>query len=421
MRILAPAPHLSIDGASVTYDALGRMVEQNTSGSYTQIVYAPSGAKLALMNGTTVQKAFVPLPGGSVAVYNSSGLAYYRHSDWLGSSRFASTPSRAMYYDGAYGPFGEPYAQSGTADVSFTGMNQDTVANLYDFPAREYGIQGRWPSPDPAGILAIRLRDPQTLNRCAYVRNSPLEAFDPTGLFLVELMLDDGTSFWADTEELFGAGFNIQYDSNGNPTSITAPTDANTTFVDSNGNTVGALAAGSNVNFGIADWQQEVTVSSSESSSVDSASFAPPSMIVNYVSGGGLSPTAQRYLRAIAQGTQMAAKVIPTVFGGGVFAFAGPEGEKGAGGVLAEYDTGDGLTVNFFGEVSNPTTGSGGGAFTNTQNGVNPFVFVPTGGAGGVVAFKGGVGLYAGEAAGSLGYGAGVYVNITSVAGCKDN
>src|SRR4029077_5477977 len=131
---------VTIDTVAVTYDALGRMVEQNRSGVYTQIVYTPSGAKLALMNGTALRKAFVPLSGGSTAIYNSSGLAYYRHSDHLGSSRFASTSTipTAMYFDGAYAPFGEPYAQIGTTDLSFTGINQDTVANLYDFPVREY-------------------------------------------------------------------------------------------------------------------------------------------------------------------------------------------------------------------------------------------------------------------------------------------
>ena len=157
------------------------MVEQNRSGSYTQIVYSPDGAKLGLMSGSTLQKGLVALTGGSLAVYNSSGLAYYRHADWLGSSRFGSTPSRAMYSDGSYGPFGEPYAQAGTSDSSFTGMNQDTVSNLYDFPAREYGTQGRWPSPDPAGISSMDASDPQTLNRYAYVRNSPLTMTDPTG------------------------------------------------------------------------------------------------------------------------------------------------------------------------------------------------------------------------------------------------
>lgn len=173
---------VTADGVNLTYDALGRMVEQNRSSSYTEIVYTPSGANLTLMNGSTLQKAFVSLTGGAMAVYNSSGLAFYRHSDWLGTSRFVSTPSRTMYYDGATAPFGEPYAQTGTTDLSFTGMNQDTAANMYDFPAREYGTQGRWPSPDPLGLGAVSLKDPQTWNRYAYVRNSPLHEVDPNGL-----------------------------------------------------------------------------------------------------------------------------------------------------------------------------------------------------------------------------------------------
>jgi len=174
---------VTADSVSLTYDALGRMVEQNKSGTYYQIVYSPKGAKFAIVSSSALQKGFVPLTGGSKVIYTSGGLAYYRHSDWVGSSRFASTPSRTLYFDGAYAPFGEAYAQTGTADLSFTGMNQDTVANLFDFPSREYNnIQGRWPSPDPAGISSIRSNDPQTWNRYAYVRNNPLRITDPTGL-----------------------------------------------------------------------------------------------------------------------------------------------------------------------------------------------------------------------------------------------
>ena len=134
------------------------------------------------MNGSTLQKGLVPLPAGSMAVYTSSGLDHYRHSDWLGSNRLCSSPSRVVTCDVAFGPYGETYAPSGSSDPSFTGMNQDTAANLYDFPAREYGTQGRWPSPDPAGILSADPSDPQTWNRYAYVRNSPLTLTDPTGL-----------------------------------------------------------------------------------------------------------------------------------------------------------------------------------------------------------------------------------------------
>src|ERR1700735_4287945 len=174
---------VTIDSVGLTYDALGRMAEQNRSGAFSQIVYTPLGTKFALTNGQTLTKAFAPLTGGLQAVYTSSGLAYYRHSDWVGSSRFASTSTRTMYFDRAYAPFGEAYAETGTTDLSFTGMNQDTVANLYDFPAREYNtIHGRWPSPDPAGISSVRRRSPQTWNRYAYVRNGPLNQIDPLGM-----------------------------------------------------------------------------------------------------------------------------------------------------------------------------------------------------------------------------------------------
>jgi RHS repeat-associated protein len=178
---------VTIDTVGVTYDALGRMVEQNRSGTYTEIAYAPTGDKLALMSGQTLQKAFVPLPGGATAVYTSSGLEHYRHADWLGSARLATTPSRTVYGDVAYAPYGETYAQSGTADFSFTGMNQDTVGNEYDFPAREYGIQGRWPSPDPGGLAAVDPANPQSWNRYAYVMNNPLAATDPTGMWWLPL------------------------------------------------------------------------------------------------------------------------------------------------------------------------------------------------------------------------------------------
>lgn len=207
---------VTVDGVGLAYDALGRMAEQTRSGVYSQIVYTPLGGKFALMNAQTLTKAFVPLTSGSQAVYTSSGLVYYRHPDWTGSSRFASTPARTMYFDGAYAPFGEGYAETGTTDLSFTGMNQDTVGNLYDFAAREFNdIHGRWPSPDPAGISAVRVRSPQTWNRYAYVRNSPLSHKDPLGLLDYN---DDGsyTDCFLGCGDDDGSGYStLQDDANG--------------------------------------------------------------------------------------------------------------------------------------------------------------------------------------------------------------
>jgi RHS repeat-associated protein len=82
-----------------------------------------------------------------------------------------------------HAPFGEPYAQAGATDLSFTGQNQDTVSGEYDFLAREYSMQGRWPSPDPAGLDAVDPSNPQSWNRYSYVINDPLDYIDPDGLF----------------------------------------------------------------------------------------------------------------------------------------------------------------------------------------------------------------------------------------------
>ena len=175
---------ITVGSATLTYDALDRMVEQTTGSTHSEIVYSPAGAKLSLMNGTALLKAFVPLPGGATAVYTASGLTYYRHTDHLGSSRFASTSTQTLYSDTAYSPFGEPYASSGALDDSFTGQNQDTMAGLYDFLYREYDpYQSRWSSPDRAGVAAANPAFPQSWNRYVYALNNPLGLVDRTGLY----------------------------------------------------------------------------------------------------------------------------------------------------------------------------------------------------------------------------------------------
>jgi RHS repeat-associated protein len=174
---------VTIGSVALTYDAFDRMVEQSVSGTNSQVVYSPAGVKFALMNGSTLTKAFAPLTGGGTAVYTSSGLAYYRHTDHLGSSRFASTTSQTLYSDTAYSPFGEPYASSGAIDNSFTGQNQDTTSGLYDFLYREHDPnQARWTQSDPAGFAAVDPTNPQSWNRYVYVLNDPIDLFDPSGL-----------------------------------------------------------------------------------------------------------------------------------------------------------------------------------------------------------------------------------------------
>src|SRR5208337_589722 len=173
-------PH-SVDSLVFTYGALGRAVED--SGG-TQLVYNPQGGRLGFMSGQTFQTGRVPLMAGAWARYLASGLALYRHPDWLGSVRLSSTPIQGQpYYDGAYAPYGESYAEWGTTDHQFTGQKEDTVGDLYDFPFREYhSTQGRWLRPDPAGLAAVDPTNPQSLNRYSYVLNNPTGLVDPLGL-----------------------------------------------------------------------------------------------------------------------------------------------------------------------------------------------------------------------------------------------
>jgi RHS repeat-associated protein len=75
-----------------------------------------------------------------------------------------------VYYDGFYAPFGESNTliEMGTIDHNFTGQTQDMTSGLYDFTFRQHSSsQGRWLVPDPAGMAAVDITNPQTWNRYA--------------------------------------------------------------------------------------------------------------------------------------------------------------------------------------------------------------------------------------------------------------
>src|SRR6185437_14808119 len=124
---------------------------------------------------------------GTAAVYNAAGLQYYRHPDWLGSGIVSSTPSRTLLSTTHLTPFGFDWTGAGPGYRSFTGAKQWTdslhTGGQYDFLNREYNPeQGRWWAPDPSGIAAADLTNPQTLNRYGYTGGAPLENVDPEGL-----------------------------------------------------------------------------------------------------------------------------------------------------------------------------------------------------------------------------------------------
>jgi RHS repeat-associated protein len=100
----------------------------------------------------------------------------------------ASSPTNTVTSDMAYAPFGERYAVLGGAGGNFAGMESQFSSNEYRTQYRSYhSIQSRWLTPDPAGLAAADLSNPQSLNRYAYVLNNPLNYADPLGLYCVYL------------------------------------------------------------------------------------------------------------------------------------------------------------------------------------------------------------------------------------------
>ena len=203
---------------------------------------------------------FLSLTAGVQAVYDSTAqLKYYRHADWLGSSWLQLNTDGTLHGDRAYAPYGEPYGETTTtADRSFTGQTSDTVTDtslngtteLYDFLYRQYSpTQGRWLAPDPAGLAAVDITNPQTWNRYAYVANNPLSNVDPLGLDCVyvtdtgrtSVIVGDCQSSTDDGYYVNGKVTNVTYDANtdhlsiaynGNPGFVTF---ANAGFDDSSG------------------------------------------------------------------------------------------------------------------------------------------------------------------------------------------
>ncbi len=73
----------SLNGVSLTYDALGRQVELTSGTTHTEILYSPLG-KLGLMNGQAAKTIRVSLPGGSTAeIEGGTGATKHTlHADW---------------------------------------------------------------------------------------------------------------------------------------------------------------------------------------------------------------------------------------------------------------------------------------------------------------------------------------------------
>jgi RHS repeat-associated protein len=64
----------------------------------------------------------------------------------------------------------------------FTGYERDLPTQLENAKARLYArVKGRFLQPDPLGLGAADMTNPQSLNSYNYVQNDPMNATDPSG------------------------------------------------------------------------------------------------------------------------------------------------------------------------------------------------------------------------------------------------
>jgi len=183
--------------ASYTYDPLGRRVQRNVNGTSTFTLH-DGDEEIAEYDATgALIRRFIPGPGTdepiAIVVPASGGGAPERrffHEDRIGnviamSGRNAGNTAPILAegpftYD-AYGRSPQPLGTSATSTpFRYTGRRLDAETGNYYYRARFYTpTLGQFIETDPVGYA-------DSLNLYAYVGGDPVNATDPSGMFVDE-------------------------------------------------------------------------------------------------------------------------------------------------------------------------------------------------------------------------------------------
>ena len=175
---------------TLVYDGLGKL--RQSDGAATSNYRWDAGWNLINIEGSdgtlqnTVwyqppQDAMAPL-GMAAGANPSSGATWsYFLSDYINSIRETRLHDRTVSGEYEYTPYGDDYFRNGALpEFGFTGKRRFDELAQYYFPYRRYDPElARWSVMDPAGTK-------DGLNLYGYVRNNPVSAVDPLGLFAVD-------------------------------------------------------------------------------------------------------------------------------------------------------------------------------------------------------------------------------------------
>jgi RHS repeat-associated protein len=195
------AGNISNDGFhSYTYDAEGRLLTvDGTGAAYTynsrgQRV-GSSYANAEYLLGLSGERLATITPGTTTVLWNDyfisgrhwgdlqNGTTFLLYSDWLGTLRKWDGLSSGQGCTNL--PFGDLWSCTGgtIGNNGFASMvnNPESTTNEAD-NRQQTPTEGRWLTPDPAGVAVMDVTNPQTWNRYAYVMNNTVSNIDPTGL-----------------------------------------------------------------------------------------------------------------------------------------------------------------------------------------------------------------------------------------------
>jgi RHS repeat-associated protein len=162
---------------SYVYDGTGLQASQTVSGVLDHLTWDQSGGfPLLLDDGQT---SYVYGPNGLPIEQISEEEPTYYHHDQLGSTRVLTDASGEVAGTFSYGAYGEPIGSTGsqTTPLGYAGQYTDAESGLQYLRARVYDpATGQFLTRDPLEALT---RFPY-----AYAGNNPLNAIDPTGLWL---------------------------------------------------------------------------------------------------------------------------------------------------------------------------------------------------------------------------------------------